>query len=100
MTDIYKNASNRINDIQTPKDISVIKETEPKETVSPANAPEIKEVKFFSDPKTVKKKTQGSILAFQTGFAVLFCLLYKLAQLFIPELYYNINTYLERLFGW
>ena len=60
----------------------------------------IKEIKFFSDPKTVKKKTQGSILTFQIAFSVLFCLFYKLTQLLAPELYHNISTYLERLFGW
>lgn len=63
-------------------------------------APPIKEVKFFSDPKAVKKKTQGSIIAFQLIFTALFCLLYKLTEALAPELYINISAYLERLFGW
>lgn len=62
--------------------------------------PQIKEVKFFSDPKAVKKKTQRSIIAFQVIFTALFCLVYKLTALLAPELYLNVSTYLERLFGW
>lgn len=65
-----------------------------------AELPPIKEVKFFSDPKAVKKKTQGSIVAFQLIFTALFCLIYKLCRTFTPELYLNISTYLERLFTW
>lgn len=61
---------------------------------------QVKEIKFFSDPKTVKKKTQGSIIRFQLIFSGLICLLLKLTQAFTPELYDNINAYLERLFGW
>ncbi|MBD5113749.1 MAG: hypothetical protein HDT46_00865 [Ruminococcaceae bacterium] len=62
--------------------------------------PQIKEIKFFTDPKKVKKKTEGSIIAFQLIFTALFCAVYKLAELFAPELYLNISTYLERLFRW
>lgn len=69
-------------------------------TESRLNPPEIKEVKFFSDPKTVKKKTQGGILAFQTIFTLLFCLFYTLTRYLAPELQQNISAYLERLFGW
>lgn len=62
--------------------------------------PQIKEIKFFTDPKAVKKKTEGSIIAFQLIFTALFCLVCKITQLFAPELYLNISTYLERLFSW
>lgn len=60
----------------------------------------VKEIKFFSDPKAVKKKTQGSITVFQIIFTVLFCLVCKLTELLAPELYLNISTYLERLLRW
>lgn len=70
------------------------------ETSPIIEAPPIKEVKFFSDPKAVKKKTQGSIVAFQIIFVTLFCLAYKLAKVFTPELYINVSSYLEQLFGW
>lgn len=62
--------------------------------------PQIKEIKFFTDPKAVKKKTEGSIIAFQLIFTALFCVICKITQLFTPELYLNISTYLERLFSW
>lgn len=65
-----------------------------------SEAPPVKEVKFFSDPKVVKKKTQSSIVTFQLVFTAIFCLIYKLTALFAPELYLNVSTYLERLFGW
>lgn len=62
--------------------------------------PQIKEIKFFTDPKAVKKKTEGSILAFQLIFTALFCVICMMTRLFAPELYLNISTYLERLFSW
>lgn len=61
---------------------------------------QVKEIKFFSDPKTVKKKTQSSITRFQLIFSGLICLLLKLTEIFTPQLYENINAYLERLFSW
>ncbi|MCI8603376.1 MAG: hypothetical protein HFE79_04435 [Ruminiclostridium sp.] len=101
MTEIYKNTVSLPTKAQINKDTdTVIKKPENEESGSYENAAEIKEIKFFSDPKTVKKKTQGSILTFQIAFSVLFCLFYKLTQLLAPELYHNISTYLERLFGW
>lgn len=62
--------------------------------------PQIKEIKFFTDPKAVKKKTEGSIIAFQLIFTALFCVICMMTRLFAPELYLNISTYLERLFSW
>ncbi|MCM1055742.1 MAG: hypothetical protein NC394_09520 [Bacteroides sp.] len=63
-------------------------------------APQIKEIGFFTAPKRVKKKTEGSIIAFQVIFTAVFCLMYRLSAIAAPELYFNINAYLERLFGW
>lgn len=71
-----------------------------KEIFGTSAPPQVKEIKFFTAPKTVKKKTEGEIIAFQVAFTVLFCLAYKLTALFSPELYMNISAYLERLFGW
>lgn len=101
MTEIYKNTAPSPTDTQINSHTdNIIKKPENEEIGFRENVPEIKEIKFFSDPKTVKKKTQGSILTFQIAFSVLFCLFYKLTQLLAPELYHNISTYLERLFGW
>lgn len=101
MTEIYKNTAPSPTDTQINSHTdNIIKKPENEEIGSRENVPEIKEIKFFSDPRTVKKKTQGSILTFQIAFSVLFCLFYKLTQLLAPELYYNISIYLERLFGW
>ena len=58
------------------------------------------EIRFFTDPKTVKKKTEASIIWFQVIFTALFCLLYKAAESFTPELYANISAYMEKLFRW
>lgn len=69
-------------------------------TSAPPPLPRDREIRFFTDPKTVKKKTEGEIIAFQVAFTALFCLAYKLTELFSPELYMNISAYLERLFGW
>ena len=100
MTDIYKNTSEQEKNIQPPIKNRATEEKEKTEALTQVNPPKIKEVKFFSDPKKVKKRGEGSIIAFQTGFTALFCLLYTLSRLFVPELYQNINIYLERIFRW
>ena len=59
MTEIYKNTVSLPTKAQINKDTdTVIKKPENEESGSYENAAEIKEIKFFSDPKTVKKKTQ------------------------------------------
>lgn len=62
--------------------------------------PQSREVRFFTAPKPVIKKTQLSITAFQLITAAAICLLLKVCHLFAPELFANIHLYLERLFGW
>lgn len=69
-------------------------------TIETAEQTERPEIRFFTDPKTVRKLTQAAVVRFQIIFTALFCLLYKAAEAFTPELYVNINTYLERLFRW
>ena len=58
------------------------------------------EVRFFTAPKPVIKKTQLSITAFQLATAASVCLLLKLCALFAPELFANIRLYLTHLFRW
>ena len=58
------------------------------------------EVRFFTAPKPVIKKTQLSITAFQLITAATVCLLLKLCALFAPELFANIHLYLQHLFRW
>ena len=72
------------------------------ETVStPAPTPlQDKEVRFFTAPKTVVKKTQLSITVFQLLTAGAVCLLLKVCDLFSPQLFENLRLCLERLFLW
>ena len=58
------------------------------------------EVRFFTAPKAVTKKTQLSITAFQLITSAAVCLLLKACQLFSPQLFDNLRIYLERLFTW
>lgn len=57
-----------------------------------------KEPKFFSEPKKVKKKTEGSILAFQILTSLIFCLLLFLSRIGAPQLYDNLHIFLTRIF--
>lgn len=59
-----------------------------------------REVRFFTSPKAVTKKTQLSITMFQLVTAGAVCLLLKLCGLFSPELFSNLRRYLEHLFLW
>lgn len=58
------------------------------------------EVRFFTSPKSVVKKTQLSITAFQLITAAVVCLLLKACDLLSPQLFANIHRYLEHLFRW
>lgn len=70
------------------------------ETPPLTEAPPSSEVRFFTDPKPVIKKTQLSITAFRLITAAAFFLLLKLCDLFAPELFANIHLYLTRMFIW
>ena len=59
-----------------------------------------REVRFFTDPKPVIKKTQLSITAFQLITAAAVCLLLKACGMFAPELFANLHLYLEHMFRW
>ena len=59
-----------------------------------------KEIAFFTEPKSVKRKTQRHIFAFQAITAVTVCLIMLLMKLFAPELYNNLHLYYTRLFQW
>lgn len=58
-----------------------------------------RELKFFSEPKKVVKKTQGSIISFQLFTSLLFCLILFLSRIAVPQLYENIHIFLTRLFS-
>ena len=72
-----------------------ITETPPNAETQPS-----REVRFFTDPKPVIKKTQLSITVFQLTTAAAVCLLLKVCDLFAPELFANIHLYLTHLFKW
>ena len=74
--------------------------TETPPLAEPRPADPNREVRFFTAPKPVIKKTQLSITAFQLITAAAFCLLLKLCALFAPELFANIHLYLIHLFRW
>lgn len=57
-----------------------------------------KELKFFSEPKKVIKKTQGSILSFQIFTSLIFCLIFLLSKAAVPELYENLHIFFTGLF--
>ena len=59
-----------------------------------------REVRFFTSPKAVIKKTQLSITVFQLLTAAAVCLLLKACDLLSPELFANLRFCLERLFLW
>lgn len=59
-----------------------------------------KEIAFFTEPKSVKRKTQRHIFGFQAITAVTVCLIMLLLKLFAPELYDNLHLYYVRLFQW
>ena len=59
-----------------------------------------REVRFFTSPKAVIKKTQLSITVFQLLTAAAVCLLLKACDLLSPELFANLRLCLERLFLW
>ena len=58
------------------------------------------EVRFFTSPKAVIKKTQLSITAFQLLTAAAVCLLLKVCGIFSPQLFDNLRLYLQHLFLW
>ncbi len=58
-----------------------------------------REPKFFSEPKKVVKKTEGSIISFQLFTSLLFCLILFLSRIAVPQLYENIHIFLTRLFS-
>lgn len=58
------------------------------------------EVRFFTSPKAVTKKTQLSITVFQLITTAAICLLLKLCDLLSPQLFANLSRYLEHLFLW
>ena len=76
----------------------VVTEARPAENLSPTAAG--REVRFFTAPKAVIKKTQLSITAFRLITAAAVCLLLKLCELFSPQLFANLRLYLEHLFLW
>ena len=59
-----------------------------------------REVRFFTSPKAVTKKTQLSITVFQLLTAAAVCLLLKACDLLSPQLFANLRLCLERLFLW
>lgn len=70
-------------------------------TEAPTEPPvQDREVRFFTSPKAVIKKTQLSITAFQLITSGAVCLLLKICGLFSPQLFANLHQYLERLFLW
>ena len=76
----------------------VTAETQPAEELIPAA--QNNEIRFFTDPKTVTKKTQLSITAFQLFTSAAVCLLLKACDLLSPQLFANLRLYLEHLFLW
>ena len=73
----------------------------PETQSTPASMPlQNREVRFFTSPKAVIKKTQLSIILFQLITAGAVCLLLKLCSLFSPELFANLRQYLAHLFLW
>ena len=66
----------------------------------PAAPLQSREVRFFTAPKAVTKKTQLSITAFQLITSAAVCLLLKLCDLLSPQLFANLSRYLEHLFLW
>ena len=73
-------------------------ETTPSEKLS--SAEQSGEVRFFTAPKPVIKKTQLSITAFQLITAAAICLLLKVCGLLSPQLFANLRLYLQHLFLW
>lgn len=57
-----------------------------------------KEPAFFSEPKKVKKKNEGSILGFQILTSLIFCLILLLSRMGAPQLYDNLHLFLTRIF--
>ena len=74
--------------------------TEPQPAEELHTATENREVRFFTAPKTVVKKTQLSITAFQLITAIAVYLLLKACAIFSPQLFDNLRLYLEHLFLW
>lgn len=72
--------------------------TEPQQELPPP--PQSGEVRFFTSPKTVTKKTQLSITLFQLITSGAVCLLLKLCDLLSPQLFANLRQYLQHLFLW
>lgn len=87
-----------LNNAQKPKSVGF-----PKKEDKPKNDDdrgENKEIAFFTEPKTVKRKTQRHIFAFQAVTAAAVCLVMLLLKIFVPELYDNLHLYYLRLFRW
>lgn len=61
---------------------------------------ENKEIAFFTEPKTVKRKTQRHIFGFQAVTAAAVCLIMLLLKFLAPQLYDNLHLYFLRLFQW
>lgn len=85
-----------LNSVQNPTFADHSAEEEQEADVSGDN----KEIAFFTEPKSVKRKTQKHIFGFQAITAVTVCLIMLLLKLFVPELYDNLHLYYVRLFQW
>ncbi|MCM1298821.1 MAG: hypothetical protein NC203_03780 [Firmicutes bacterium] len=57
-----------------------------------------RELKFFTEPKRVRKKTQKSIFAFQLTASLILCLIMLLSRMAAPQLYDNLHAFLTRIF--
>lgn len=76
------------------------KQTAPHTPETQAIPPHNREVRFFTSPKAVIKKTQLSITVFQLLTATAVCLLLKACELLSPQLFDNLRLCLEHLFLW
>ena len=92
------NHSSDLNDVQRPE----LNNYSPKADQTDDNETELenKEIAFFTEPKTVKRKTQRHIFGFQAVTAAAVCLVMLLLKFFAPELYDNLHFYYFRLFQW
>lgn len=92
-----------LNNVQKPK----LTDTPPKDTLPKAEKikdddtwGENKEIAFFTEPKTVKRKTQRHIFGFQALTAATVCIIMLLLKFLVPQLYDNLHLYFLRLFSW
>lgn len=57
-----------------------------------------KKIEFFSNPKTVIKKTEKNILFLQIIVSGVFCGIMLLLKIFLPQLFENLDLYFTKLF--